>query len=252
VVGDVPPILAQYSNAGVIIVAAVTGSGKAQVLATAAGSGIRTMADLKGKRIGINDGTAQQAVLFRNLRSIGLGIDDIRPVKLGLADFVDALRGGQIDAAVLKQPDRARYLATAATGAIELPSTPEASAHSGNNFLYATVKALNDPAQAAAIRDFVIHWYRAYLWKNTHQESWIEDYLIKDQKLKHGDAVVVADSQGTHTTVPGFTPAFIASQQQTIDILQAAHVFGGKHLDARDEFDPRFAALDEKSPAARD
>ena len=120
-VGDVPPILAHYSDAGVVVVGAVVTAGPGNLVTTAPGSGIETLEDLKGKRVGINVGTAQQATVLRNLESVGLGIADIEPVNLGLSEFADALRGGQIDAAVLKQPDRARSVSYTH---LTLPTTP--------------------------------------------------------------------------------------------------------------------------------
>ncbi len=248
-VGDVPPILAQFSNADVVIVGAVITSGPATIFATAPGSGIHELKDLKGKKVGINAGTSQQATVFRDLRGSGLTIDDIQPINLGLAEFADALRANQIDAAVLKQPDRARYLATVAgTDAREIPDVPGGS--SNLKYLYASKSALQDPAQAAAIRDLVIHWYRAHLWKNGNRDAWIKDYLIGDQRLSEADANVVADSDGSATRIPSWKGEVIAIQQDTVDLLQKAGQFKGKILKAEDEFDLRFADLNDKSPTS--
>ena len=165
-----------------MIVGAVITSGASTIFATAPGSGINQLSDLKGKRIGINVGTSQQATVLRNLRASGLTLDDVKPINLGLAEFADALRADQIDAAVLKQPDRARYLASVAgTGAKEIPDAPGGSTNL--KYLYASKAALADPAQAAAIRDLVIHWYRAHLWKNTNRDTWIKEYLIKNPEI---------------------------------------------------------------------
>ncbi|KAB0677515.1 ABC transporter substrate-binding protein [Aureimonas leprariae] len=249
-VGDVPPILAQFSDADVVIVGAVITSGDSTIFATAPDSGIKTHADLKGRKVGINVGTSQQATVLRNLRAAGLSIADIEPVNLGLAEFADALRANQIDAAVLKQPDRARYLASVAgTDAKEIPDAPGAS--SNLKFLYASKTALADPAQAAAIRDLVVHWYRAHLWKNANKDVWIAEYLRKDQRLGPDDARIVADSDGSATRIPAWREA-LATQQDTIDLLQAAGQFKGKELRAEGEFDPRFDGLNDKSPAAND
>lgn len=244
-VGDVPPILAHFSNANVVIVAAVVSAGDGPVIATSPASGIKDLADLKGKRIGVNEGTAQQAILLRNLASVGLTARDVHIVKLGVAEFADALRAGQIDAAVLKQPDRGRYLASAQReGARAIPNAP--GANTGLEYLYASRAALDDPAQAAAIRDFVIHWYRATLWRNSHQAAWLQGYLIADQRLKPDDARKVLDSLGDGS-IPGLG-GLIAGQQKTIDLLQAAGALAGKRLDARDEFDLRYADLRPDSP----
>lgn len=249
-VGDVPPILADFSGANVVIVGAVFGKGVGSLITTAPKTDIRTLGDLKGKRLGINQGTAQQAILLRNLKAAGLGIKDIDPINLGLAEFADALRAGQIDAAVLKQPDRVRYLqTTAADGARELDSAP--GTNPNISYLYASKVALEDPAQASAIRDLVIHWYRAYAWKNAHREAWISEYFVKDQKLKSDDAAAAYDSQGDVVSSQ-FTEGLVGIQQETIDVLQAAGSFPNKKLNARDEFDFRFGKLSAADKAARD
>jgi sulfonate transport system substrate-binding protein len=250
-VGDVPPILAQFSNADVVIVGAVITSGAATIFATAPGSGINQLSDLKGKRIAINVGTSQQATVLRDLRASGLTIADIKPINLGLAEFADALRSDQIDAAVLKQPDRARYLkSVAGTPAKDIPDAPGGSTNL--KYLYASKTALSDPAKAAAIRDLVVHWYRAYAWKDKHIDVWISDYLVKDQRLSPEDAKVAADGDGSNSMIPGLTPKLIATQQDTVDLLQAAGAFKGRPLKADDEFDLRYADLNAASPTAEE
>ena len=245
-VGDVPPILAQYSDAGVPIVGTVQHDGPGAQIATSPGSGIKTLKDLAGKKVAINEGTSQQATLLRNLKSAGLTIDDVEVVNLGLAEFADGLRAEQINAAVLKQPDRARYLAsTEGTASSELPNAPGASP--GLYYVYASRDALSDPGRAAAVREFVIAWYRAEQWLNDNKDVWIDEYLIKDQNVSPEDARVIAESDGSGTP-PGFTDEVIGIQQETIDLLQSAGAFAGKKLSARDEFDFRFAELTADSP----
>lgn len=240
-VGDVPPILAQYSDAGVPIVGAVKYDGNGLVLATSPGSGIASLKDLAGKKIAINEGTAQQAVVLRNLKSAGLSIKDVQPVNLGLAEFADGLRANQVNAAVLKQPDRVRYLAsTKGEGSTEIPNAP--GAYPGLYYVYASQEALSDPARAAAIREFVIAWYRAEQWLNDNKQTWIDEYLIKDQKVSPEDARSIAEADG-RSSVPGFTDELFDTQQETIDLLQQAGAFPGKELQAKDEFDSRFADL---------
>ena len=248
-VGDVPPILAHFSGAEVVIVGVVVTEGPSTIIATSPESGINELKDLKGKKVGINPGTAQQAIVFRNLRASGLKPEDIQPVNLGLAEFADALRAGQIDAAVLKQPDRARYLkSVAGTGAREIED-----ADGGNKnlkILYAAKSALADPAQAAAIRDLVVHWYRAHLWKNSNAETWARDYLVKDQRLSAEDAQAVIHAESGESYIPDWKSEIIPRQQDTIDLLKAAGTFQGKELKAEDEFDHRFDGLNDKSKSA--
>ena len=57
----------------------------------------------------------------------------------------------------------------------------------------AKVRGITDLG-VAAIRDLVIHWYRAHLWKNDNADVWARDYLIKDQRLNADDAEAVTRS----------------------------------------------------------
>jgi len=220
--------------------------GPGATLATAPGSGIEKLEDLRGKKIAINEGTAQQAIVLRNLKAAGLSIKDVQPVNLGLAEFADGLRANQVDAAVLKQPDRFRYLAsTEGKGSKEIPNAP--GANPGLYYVYASNDALGNAAQAAAIREFVIRWYRAEKWLNEHKDVWVQEYLIKDQNVAPEDAKVIAESDGL-SSVPGFTDETIGIQQETVDLLQSAGAFAGKDLKAKDEYDFRFADLTLDAP----
>jgi sulfonate transport system substrate-binding protein len=244
-VGDVPPILAQFSDAGVPIVGAIRRTGGGDRLATSPESGIARLEDLRGKKVAINEGTAQQAIALRNLKAAGLSLDDIEPVALDLAEFVDALRTNQVDAAVVKQPDRSRYLADhASAGARALDNAP--GANPGLFYLSASTKALGDEALAAAVRDFVVHWYRAQQWLNENKDVWEREYLIGDQKIPPEDAGAITESDGS-AEFPKLD-ALIATQQETVDILQEAGAFPGKKLDARGQFDLRFDGLTAEAP----
>ena len=67
---------------------------------TALGGGnIRTLADLKGKKIGISVGGVEDAVLYVMLESVGLTATDVTPVKVNYG-MVPALLSGGLDAAI--------------------------------------------------------------------------------------------------------------------------------------------------------
>ncbi len=69
--------------------------------------------------------------------------------------------------------------------------------------------ALQDPAQAAAIRDFVVHRYRAHLGRTANQAVWISDYLVKDQRLNAADAGLVWRARA----MPPPSPACVSSSR---------------------------------------
>ncbi|HIW07501.1 MAG TPA: TAXI family TRAP transporter solute-binding subunit [Candidatus Ignatzschineria merdigallinarum] len=71
-------------------------------IVTSKKSGIKTMDDLRGKRVAVGDlnsGTEMNARAL--LQGHGITYDDLRIDYLGFSEAVDALRGGKIDAAVL-------------------------------------------------------------------------------------------------------------------------------------------------------
>lgn len=247
-VGDVPPILAQYSDAPVRITSVFMQGTDGTKAATSPGSGVTSYADLKGKTVGVSEGTAQQAIFLRNLAAAGLSIKDVKAVNVTTDDISDALRTGNVTAGVIKNPDRARYLAQNPT-ATELPN--DKSTATVPFYSYSSVSSLNDPAKAAALRDFIIHYYRALQWKQSHKSTWVSDYFVKDQNLDQKDAVEAANEDNV-LGFPGFTSKVIDFQQNTIDLLQKSGEFADKPLKAEDEYDMRFATLKPTDPTASD
>ncbi len=67
-------------------------------LVTRAGSGIKSVADLKGKRVAVTRGTDPYIFLLRALAGAGLGEKDIKPVLVQHADGRTALERGDVDA----------------------------------------------------------------------------------------------------------------------------------------------------------
>jgi sulfonate transport system substrate-binding protein len=80
-VGDTPPIFAQAANANIVYVAGsrITNG---QGILVPANSGIRSIADLKGKRVGFTKGSSAHNVVIATLEKAGLTYEDITPVYL--------------------------------------------------------------------------------------------------------------------------------------------------------------------------
>ncbi len=77
-------------------------------LVTREGSGIATVADLKGKAVAVTRGTDPHIFLLRALAAEGLSERDIRPVLLQHPDGYTALAKGQVDAWAGLDPHMAR------------------------------------------------------------------------------------------------------------------------------------------------
>ncbi len=102
-VGDTPPIFAQAANANIVYVAGsrITNG---QGILVPANSGIQSIADLKGKRIGFTKGSSAHNVVISTLEKAGLTYADITPVYLTPPDAVPAFASGSIEAWAVWDP----------------------------------------------------------------------------------------------------------------------------------------------------
>lgn len=96
-VGDSPPVFAQAAGAA-IVYAAGQPITNGQGILVPQNSPIRTIADLKGKRIGFTKGSSAHNVTVQTLEKAGLGYADITPVYLTPPDAGPAFANGSIDA----------------------------------------------------------------------------------------------------------------------------------------------------------
>jgi sulfonate transport system substrate-binding protein len=102
-VGDTPPIFAQAAGAAIVYVAGqpITNG---QGILVKQDSPIRTLADLKGKRIGFTQGSSAHNVTLIALEKANLTYSDITPVYLSPPDGAAAFARDSIDAWAIWDP----------------------------------------------------------------------------------------------------------------------------------------------------
>ena len=103
-VADTVPVFAQAAGAALTYVAQETPSPSAQAIVVRADSPIRTVADLKGKKIGFAKAAGAHYLLIAALEKAGLQFKDIEPAYLQPADGRAAFEKGAIDAWVIWDP----------------------------------------------------------------------------------------------------------------------------------------------------
>jgi sulfonate transport system substrate-binding protein len=96
-VGDSPPVFAQSAGAA-IVYAAGQPITNGQGILVQGNSPIRTIADLKGKRVGFTKGSSAHNIVVQTLEKAGLSYADITPVYLTPPDAGPAFANGSIDA----------------------------------------------------------------------------------------------------------------------------------------------------------
>jgi sulfonate transport system substrate-binding protein len=104
-VGETPPIFAQAAGASLVYIAGrqpSTGEGSGIVVPK--DSPIQTLADLKGKRVIFQKGSASHYLLVKALDEVGLKYDDVQAVSMPPGDAREAFIQGKIEAWVTWDP----------------------------------------------------------------------------------------------------------------------------------------------------
>ena len=110
-----------------------------------AGSGIRDIAGLRGKRVGIWPGSTQEVFILERLRQNGMTVRDITSVRVPFGEMHAMLSRGDIDAYVGAEPGPGLSLSS---GIGQLVEYPYGTAMGGLNMIFATSEAMiaQDPA----------------------------------------------------------------------------------------------------------
>ncbi|MBY0256607.1 sulfonate ABC transporter substrate-binding protein [Methylobacterium sp.] len=106
--GEAPPIFAQAANPDLLYVGHEPAAPKGEAILVAKDSPIRTVADLRGKKIALNKGSNVHYFLVRALEQAGVPYEAVTPTFLAPADGAAAFARGAVDAWAIWDP----YLAS--------------------------------------------------------------------------------------------------------------------------------------------
>jgi sulfonate transport system substrate-binding protein len=103
-VGEAPPIFAQAAGADLIYVGNEPAASAAEAILVPKDSPIKTLADLKGKKVALNKGSNVHFLLVKLLEKAGVQYKDIDPVFLAPSDARAAFERGSVDAWAIWEP----------------------------------------------------------------------------------------------------------------------------------------------------
>jgi sulfonate transport system substrate-binding protein len=103
-VGEAPPIFAQAAGAQFVYIGHDPAAPEAEAIVVPKESAIRSVADLKGKKVALNKGSNVHYLLVKALEKQGLKYSDIQPVFLPPADARAAFERGAVDAWAIWDP----------------------------------------------------------------------------------------------------------------------------------------------------
>ena len=106
-VGEAPPIFAQAAGANFVYVGYEYPAPAAEAILVSKDSLIKTVAELKGKKVALNKGSNVHYLLVKVLEKHGLKYSEIEPVFLAPADARAAFERGSVDAWVIWDPFQA-------------------------------------------------------------------------------------------------------------------------------------------------
>ena len=203
--GEPVTIVANANNGGMAVMAGVN-------------TDIKSIKDLKGKKVAIWPGSTQEAVILERLRMEGMTIRDIQPIRLQFSDHAAALARGDVDAYVGAEPAAGISLANGTGRLVEYPySTPIGPL---NMILSASQKAVKENPE------------RIRLVVDMHRKA--VDYAMAHQARdrRHGDTEA--------RPAEAFGGARGAERRAGVEARRRIHGAGqGVHAaDAREQADP--------------
>jgi sulfonate transport system substrate-binding protein len=218
---DIPPLFAEWTGTDVRIVAT---SSRADALnhavyqlGIAPSVDVRSLADLKGKKIAYSPGQAQGALVLRVLAEAGLTQDDVELVEMQSVDdvYVNAVGSKQVDVAPLGGTLLTQYLAKyGQDGGTALPT----GIRDDQSLLYAPVETVQDAGKAAALAKYVVVWAEAKQWANAHPDEYAQAFYVDHEGLSLEDGKALVEQAGT-IQVPVDWTQTIAAHQETADLL---------------------------------
>ena len=107
VTGETPPVIAQAAGADLLYVAYEPPAPTSEAILVPKDSPIKSVKDLKGKKVVLNKGSNVHYLLVRALEDAGLKYSDIQTVFLPPADARAAFERGSVDAWVIWDPYQA-------------------------------------------------------------------------------------------------------------------------------------------------
>jgi sulfonate transport system substrate-binding protein len=222
-VGNAPPVFAAAGGDNLTIVGAFQANPHGSALLVPKNSPIHSVAQLRGKRIAVAQGSSADYHLLTVLKKAGLSVHDVTLDYLQPADGLAALASGHVDAWDIWSPfveqaeaqDHARLLVSGV------------GYGSPYSFTVAARGALADPAKAAAIRDYLKLLAQAHAWAATHQAAWA---AVWAKATGLPASIMAAAAKDDAAVAVPITPAVVASEQQVSNSFTAAGLIPG-HVD---------------------
>lgn len=185
--------------------------------------GITSMEDLRGKKVGVPEGTSGDMLLNLALESAGMTIDDIERVPMDPPTAISAFTSGQIDAAGIWYP----HVATIKNNVPDLVEVAKSTDYEDLAFLAAQVAGTDIGDRPEVLRKFQAVCKEAFTWAaenrdqvNTLLSDFIKapaDAIASEQEFVEvftADQVVEMSNDGTiESWLTGLNEEFVKAEK---------------------------------------
>ena len=216
ITGNSPPIFGAASNGKIKVVSAYDGGGVGDQILVKADSPMRSVSDLRGKRVAVGKGSSAHGHILGQLQDAGLTPADVTLVFLQPADALSAFTKGEADAWAIWDPYTAQ-----AEQQIPVRSIGEArGVTNGYWFGIASDQALADPKRNTALQDLLIRFEKAARWAKDNPSRWAESYAAAVGL----DPKVAAVAQDRSLRLPTeLDDEVVAAEQKLADLFAASN-----------------------------
>ena len=231
------PLFASVAGNPLVLIASYQGEQNRSSVIVKRGSGIASIADLKGKRVSFVRATDTHYLILNLLRDNGLTLADIQARPMPARDALVAFQNGHLDA-IVAGGIGALQAQTAMDGVALADASPY---HCGNYLIATTAQALQQPGKQAAIRDFLQREKATWDWVEHNPHEW----AARNQALTgiSSDLYLQQFAQGQQPCrLLPVSEADIVAQQHIADLFHDSGLIR-QAVDVRGFWDDRFTPL---------
>jgi sulfonate transport system substrate-binding protein len=199
------------------------------------GSGIKSVAELRGKSVAYPPGTGRHMILSGLLHDQGLRLNaEVKGVQLAGSEVAPTFASRSVDAAIVLGN---QYFKLGAP-----PIIGDGRGHNwGLSVVLVRKATLDNPAKAAAIADFLRRAVQFYNWQAKNVDAWVRATFVQQQGLTFAQGKRLADEAGFGTFYP-VDRELIAVFQQISDGLFETGALKAK-VDIAPYVDGRFNSI---------
>jgi sulfonate transport system substrate-binding protein len=231
-VGNAPPVFAAAGGDNLAIVGALQANPLGSAILVPDSSPIHSIAQLKGKKIAVAQGSSADYHLLTVLKKAGISVHQVTLDYLQPAEGLAALSSAHVDAWDIWSP----FIEQAESQAHDRILVNGAGFGSPYSFAVASRAALANPGKAAAIRDYLKLLNQAHTWADSHLSAWA---AVWAKATGLPASVMVTAAKDDASRAVQITPAVVSSEQQVANAFTSAGLIPG-HVDLANFVDTGF------------